>query len=268
MVHPVSDRMPGLGIVARSFNGKTSLLSYLQRRYNPKPVLTGQRGVAETPAPTCPVFVVQAPPEPDPDEFLNNVLAKLNMLGSKSESRASKTLRICVMFDALQVKLVGIDEFGFMNVGTPPQQRKALNGLKAFFNDIRRCCVVTTVEEGLNVLQSNQEIANRFEPMFLPPWKYEEHTPDKFSDLSRLLVSYEKFLGLKHPSNLHQPEMAKLIVTQGNAILGHMSELIRRLAKAAIISGKEQILVKDLSPASLKARIGWVHPTQRHVAPK
>ena len=27
MVHPVSDRMPGLGVVARSFNGKTSLLS-------------------------------------------------------------------------------------------------------------------------------------------------------------------------------------------------------------------------------------------------
>lgn len=51
-------------------------------------------------------------------------------------------------------------------------------------------------------------------------------------------------------------------------ILGHMSDLLLRLAKAAIISGKEQITVKDLSPASLSKSIGWVHPNKRHVPPK
>ena len=268
MVHPVTDRMPSLSVVARSFNGKTSLLSYLQRRYNPKPLPPGQRSVADMPAPTCPVFVFQAPSEPNVDRFLDNVLAKLNMLGSKSESRASKVQRICVMFDALEVKLVGIDEFGFMNAGTPNQQTKALNGLKAFFNDIRRCIVLTTVEEGLNVLQSNEEIANRFEPMFLPPWKQVEDTAGETSDLTKLLVSYEKFLGLKDVSTLHEPEMAKQILAQGNNILGHMNDLLRRLAKHAIVMKTERITIKDLKPANLMNNIGWVHPNKRHVAPK
>lgn len=256
---PGGPRMPGYAIIADSFNGKTSILSNIARRINPDPPTAGTGPQPSVP-PTRPFFLFQSPPEPDENRLYDEILGSLSMLGSPRESPTSKVNRIKVMFTNLEVKLIGIDEFGFQQAGTPGRQRKALNALKYLGTEIGRPIVLAAVPETLNLLQSDPQIANRYEPLHLPKWKASS------PDLPRLLTSFEKVLGLKKPSGLHEPEKASRIVAEGDGVLGHMDSLLRRLARQAIETKAERITLASLSTKNL-AKIDWVHPSKRHQRP-
>ena len=168
--------------------------------------------------------------------------------------------RLCSTFVGLGVKLLAIDEFGFYQAGSHDRQKKALNGLKYLGNYLQIPMVIAAVEEGLNVLSANEEIANRFPAEHLPRWKANDQ-----NTLS-LLASFESKLGLRKPSNLGTEGMAKLIIANTGGILGHMHDLVRELAKKALRSGAEQIVEADLKPEGLK-QIRWVIPSLRHQRP-
>jgi hypothetical protein len=207
-----------------------------------------------------PVFFVQAPPVPDEDRLLDAILRILVLQGSPREPTEHKISRIQAVFAGLGVKLLAIDEFGFYQAGSIDRQRKALNGLKYLSNELKIPMVVASVEEGLNILSANSEIANRFPAEHLQRWKAND-----IATLS-LLASFEKKLGLRKPSNLGTEGMAKLVIANTGGILGHMHDLLRLLAKQAIRTGAEQITEADLTPDRLKA-IRWVIPSLRHQRP-
>ncbi len=256
---PGGPRMPGYAIIAESFNGKTSLLSSVARRVNPPPP-QGDTGPQAPVPPTRPFFLFQSPPEPDESRLYDEILRGLSMLGSPRESPASKVNRIKVIFRNLEVKLIGIDEFGFQQAGSPNKQRKSLNALKYIGNEIGRPIVLAAVPETLNLLQSDKQIANRYEPLHLPKWK------STSPELPKLLASFEKVLDLKKPSGLHNEAIAARIVAEGDGVLGHMDTLLRKLAKQAIETKTEKITASSLTAKNL-ASIGWVHPSKRHQHP-
>jgi hypothetical protein len=109
------------------------------------------------------------------------------------------------------------------------------------------------------LLQSDEQVANRFEPVFLPRWKLG-------SEFTRLLASIEKAIGLKKASNLAHPDIGQRILDESDGVIGYMMNLLLMLAEASIRNGSECITLDDLSPKNLK-RIGWVHPTRRHQFP-
>lgn len=252
---PYSDRVTSCAVIAPSYNGKTSILRNVQRRHNQLPP-DFQAGSSRAEL-KIPVFFVQAPPMPDEDRLLDEVLRLLGLQGSPREPTEHKISRIQTVFMGLEVKLLAIDEFGFYQAGSPDRQRRALNALKYLGNDLRIPMVVASVEEGLNVLSANSEIANRFPAEHLPRWK-----ANQTSTLS-VLASFEKKLGLYKPSNLGTEAMARLVVANTGGILGHIHDLLRLLAAHAIKTGKEQITEADLKPEGLKA-IGWKIPSLRH----
>ena len=254
---PYSDRITSCAVIAPSYNGKTSILRNVQRRYNKFPSGNSLRSASERAQVKIPVFFVQAPPVPDEDRLLDAVLRQLNILGSPREPAEHKISRLQSVFAGLGVRLLEVDEFGFFQAGSPDRQRKALNGLKYLGNDLRIPIVVASVEEGLNILSSNKEISNRYPALHLPAWGPEEESTLK------LLASFEAKLGLKHPSDLGTEEMAKPIVAYSEGILGHMHDLLRLLASRAIKSGAERITIADMRPDALKAA-GWILPSQRH----
>lgn len=257
---PYSGRITSCAIVAPSYNGKTSLFRSICRRMNPPAIEGESERLSDRPSPTLPVFFMQVPPSPDEDRILDAMLRTLHMLGPARESRESKIARIQAMFAGLKVKLVLLDEFGFFVDGTPDKQRKSLNALKYLSNLLEVPIAISTVEAGLNVLTSHEEIANRFPAKFLPKWTAKREAT------ARMLRSLEGQLGLKEASDLASERMVKLIVSSGNEILGHIHDLLRLLAERAIRSGTERITEADLTPDALKS-IGWIHPTLRHERP-
>lgn len=261
MQMPYSGRITSCAIVCPSYNGKTFLLRNIARRHNLKPRAADQeRPISQRQPPSLPVFFMQSPPEPDESRLLDAMLRELRILGPQREGAESKIDRIQAVFRGLGVKLVELDEFGFFQAGSPDKQKKALNGLKYLSNILEVPIVLSTVEAGLNVLTSNEEIRNRYPAKFLRRWKADRE------DTGRMLVSLEKTLGLKEDSDLGSQRLAPQIVSNADEILGHIHDLLRLLAEQAIVSGRERITEADLKPDALKA-LGWMHPTMRHVRP-
>lgn len=255
--HPPMHRMPNIALIGPSNNGKTMILQNFVRRNNPQPQ---QKYDINTP-PSRPVFMFQAPPEPDEGRMYRRMLHELfaDATGSEREPADAKLRRVGIILKNLQTRIILIDEFGFFQAGTPVKQRKLLNSLKFLGNELQIPMVIAAVPETLNLLQSDEQVANRFEPVFLPKW-------NRGQELVKLLTSVEMALGLKHPSGLAQDEMAHRILDETSGIIGYMMTLLQNLAERAIRSGAERITEADLSPASLK-KIGWVHPTRRHQFP-
>lgn len=254
--HPRMHRMPNLAVIGDSNNGKSMLLNNFAKRHDP------------TEAPTFdvnsdqihrPVFLFQAPPEPDEGRLYNRMLTELMTPGSPREPAESKLRRLSIILASLKTRIILIDEFGFLQAGTPVKQRKLLNSLKFLGNELQIPMVVAGVPEALNLLQSDQQIANRFEPVFLPRWKMGD-------EYVKLLATLEKTLRLKNPSGLVEEQKAQRILDASDGIIGYMSDLLQRLAAQAIRSGEERITVAALNDSNLR-RIGWVHPGQRHRYP-
>lgn len=255
--HPPTHRMPNIAIIGNSHNGKTMILHNFLRRNTPQL----QPGYDINCPPTRPVLMFQAPPVPDEARMYGQMLTALyaDAAGSDREPVDSKLRRLTVILRNLQTRIILMDEFGFLQAGTPTKQRNLLNALKFVGNELRIPIVVTGVPEALNLLQSEEQVANRFEPMFLPRWKMGE-------DYTKLLVSIEKAMPLRHPSNLASPELAHRILVESDGIIGYMMDLMKKLGERAIRSKAERITLNDLSAANLK-KIEWVHPSKRHQMP-
>jgi Bacterial TniB protein len=251
--HPKMHRMPNIAVIGESNNGKSMLLNNFARRHDPTlaPGYSVNSDQIERP-----IFIFQAPPEPDEGRLYNRMLTELYAAGSDREPAESKLRRVSVLLKALKTRMVLIDEFGFFQAGTPMKQRKLLNALKFLGNELQIPIVVAAVPETLNLLQSDPQIANRFEPVFLPKWRMGE-------DYQKLLVTMEKTLGLRAPSNLAAEFSAQRLLDETNGIIGYMSELLQKLATDAIRTGVESITPNALKEANLK-RLGWVHPNRRH----
>ena len=251
--HPRMHRMPNLALIGESNNGKSMLLNNFARKHDP--TLAPDYDVNSDQI-DRPIFLFQAPPEPDEGRLYNRMLTELYAEGSEREPAESKLRRLSVLLKALNTRMVMIDEFGFFQAGTPMKQRKLLNALKFLGNELQIPMVVAAVPETLNLLQSDPQVANRFEPVFLPKWKMG-------TDFQKLLATMEKTLGLRHPSNLAAEPMAQRILDESNGIIGYVTELLHKLTADAIRSGTERIVPSALGEANL-ARLGWIHPTRRH----
>ena len=251
--HPRMHRMPNIALIGESNNGKSMLLNNFARKHD----LTLAPGYdVNSDQIERPVFLFQAPPEPDEGRLYNRMLTELYAQGSNREPAESKLRRVSVLLKALETRMVMIDEFGFFQAGTPMKQRKLLNALKFLGNELQIPIVVAAVPETLNLLQSDPQVANRFEPVFLPKWKMG-------ADFQKLLATMEKTLGLRLPSNLASEDSAQRILDESNGVIGYMTELLHKLTADAIRSGTERITVAALGEANLR-RLGWVHPNRRH----
>lgn len=251
--HPRMHRMPNIALIGESNNGKSMLLNNFARKHDPTlaPDYSVNSDQIERP-----IFLFQAPPEPDEGRLYNRMLTELYAAGSDREPAESKLRRVSVLLQSLKTRMVMIDEFGFFQAGTPMKQRKLLNALKFLGNELQIPIVVAAVPETLNLLQSDPQVANRFEPIFLPKWKMG-------ADFLKLLATVEKTLGLRLPSNLAAEALAQRILDESNGIIGYMTELLHKLTADAIRSGTERITPAAFGDANLR-RLGWVHPGHRH----
>lgn len=251
--YPKTHRMPNLAIIGETNNGKTMLLGNFLRRHGPNPDPTIDRV-------TLPVLMIQTPPDPDEVRLYGALLERLQASGATREPADSKLRRLQRILTDLQTKMLMLDEFQHALAGSPVRQRKFLNALKYLGNELQIPIVVAGTPDGLNALQSDQQIANRFEPMFLPKWKMGE-------DFLRLLVSVEKVLGLKYPSGLAATGLATRILDESEGTIGEIIRLLRLLAEQAIRTGTERITEEALKETNL-TKIGWRRPASRTRYPR
>jgi hypothetical protein len=134
--------------------------------------------------------------------------------------------------------------------GSRLQQRRLLNLLRWLGNELQIPLVAVGTHDALHAIQSDDQLANRFTPVGLPPWR----DGDTYR---KLLSTLEAVLPLKRPSHLARPDLAARILASSEGILGEIISVVTMAAVAAIQNGEECI------STTLLDRCGFVAPSKR-----
>lgn len=241
--YPKCVRMPNLLLVGDSNNGKTAILD----RFNQTKLAYVDEVTNKL---TNPVVVVQSPPEPDEKRFYNAILESLFAPYKTSEKLDSRYMRVKTLLLELNVKILVIDEIHHVLAGSPSKQRKFLNVIKHLSNDLRIPIVCSGTRLAFNVIQSDQQLANRFEPRVLPRWIND-------NEFKRLLLSFERLTPLKKESMLIEPSISNKILSLSDGLIGEIAKILELSAIHAILSGTEKITLSVLE------NIDYISPSDR-----
>ncbi|WP_343725821.1 TniB family NTP-binding protein [Herbaspirillum huttiense] len=239
---PARPRMPNLLLVGDSNNGKTTIIGRFRH-------LCGTPFVNEDAEPVKPVIIAEAPPSADEKSLYISILEQFFAPYRASDPTSKLRYQVIHLFRSCHVRMLIIDEFHSLLTGSPVKQREVMNAIKLMCNELAIPIVGVGTREAVRVLHSDPQHASRFDVMSLPLWELN-------TDFQRLLAGFEKVLPLRHRSNLHAPELAKIFhaISEGNT--GNLHRLLVECATEAIKSGKEKI---DKPIIESKA---WLRPTR------
>jgi type II secretory pathway predicted ATPase ExeA len=246
--YPKSHRMPNLLIVGDTNNGKTMLVQKFCRDHPPNDNPEGDAAI-------IPVLYIQAPPTPDEGRFYNSILEKLFAPFRPTDTISKKQFQAIKLLKYVGLRMLIIDEIHQILAGNMNKQRAFLNVIKYLGNELQIPIVGVGTVEAFRALQTDEQLANRFDPAQLPRWKY----GDTFR---RLLLSFERMLPLANPSNLHGKTLANQILVMSEGYIGEVSRILTNAAVAAVKTGHEKIDIKILS------ELNWCVPSDRRYRPE
>lgn len=241
--HPKRLRMPNLLLVGPTNNGKTMITEKFRRDY-------GRPGSADPQVDITPVLRVQMPNAADPRRFYNGILTALGAPERPADVLAKKEQQALSLLRKTGVQLLIIDEIHNILVGSAVQLNQMLNLVRYLGNELQIPLVAVGVKEALQVIHSDDQLANRFEPFPLPRWKQDEELLD-------LLDSFERVLPLRRRSSLTNPVFVGRVLAMSEGILGEIVTLLTRAAERAVVTGSERIDTAALD------HIDYMPPSQR-----
>ncbi|MCP9493371.1 MAG: TniB family NTP-binding protein [Pyrinomonadaceae bacterium MAG19_C2-C3] len=240
---PKKHRMPNLLLVGDTNNGKTMIINRFQSQNKSFDNADGG-GV------TLPVFTIQAPPVPDESRFYDEILMKLFAPFKFNEKVNKKQFQAIRILTRTNTKMLVIDEIHNIIAGNQSRQRQFLNTLKNLGNELQIPIVGVGTKDAFNAINTDPQLANRFEPMTLPRWTMN-------ADFLRLLASFEVTLPLAKPSGLTDTSLATKLLSMSEGTIGELSTVLSRAAIQAIKSNQEHITLSGLE------RLNWIQPSER-----
>lgn len=248
LTYPKTHRMPNLLVVGNTNNGKTMLVKRFCSRHQPEDNKEGKSIVV-------PVLFVQAPPVPDEGRFYNTILDLLFAPYKPSDRVDRKQFQVIKLMREVGLRMLIIDEVQHILAGNLTRQRTFLNVIKFLGNELEIPIVAVGTKDAFRALQTDTQLANRFDHAKLPRWKNDD-------DFIRLLMTFEQMLPLRNPSMLDDQALADRIYSMSEGYIGEISRLLVEAAVAAIKTGKEAIDKRLLDS------IGWVAPSDRRKQPE
>lgn len=223
--HPKKDRMPNLLITGGTNNGKTSILN---RFYKNHPDYTTSASNV------VPIIHFSAPISPSENALYEKILDFLRMPYGVNDSASRKEYQVLNVLRNIQTSIIVIDEFQDIYHGVLREQRKFLAAIKHLGNELKIPIIAAGTLEVQRTLSADPQMANRFETFRLDTWKLDE-------GFARLIMSFEKTLPLKEPSNLHKLNARARLHYLSEGILGELATVLKRAAIYALNNGKEHI---------------------------
>lgn len=243
LTYPQSHRMPNLLVVGDTNNGKTMLVQRFCSRH-PADDNPSDDGIR------VPVLFVQAPPIPDEGRFYNAILELLFAPYKPNDRVDKKQFQVIKLLKYVGLRMLVVDEIHHVLAGNLNRQRAFLNVLKYLGNELQVPIVAVGTRDAFRALQTDPQLANRFEPALLSRWEFD-------TDFLRLLASFERMLPLREPSMLHDTSLATKLFSMSEGYIGELSRLLTETSVKAVQSGKEKI------DAKLLDTIGWISPSDR-----
>jgi replication-associated recombination protein RarA len=242
LAYPPRDRMPCLLLYGATGMGKTQILKKFIRSHP-----------AAGPA-SMPIVLMQMPPEPDEKSFYLELLHAM-----KETSRFGQTtgqLRHVVrdLLSYSKTRMLMVDEVHTLLASTYRQQRILLNTLRFLANALQIPMVCAGTAEAKRALLTDQQLADRFEALELPPWSNDEA-------FARLLASFQALLPLRKASALVTADLRGELLRRSEGITVRVVKLIEALAVEAILSGRERIDLESLARLDAQPPLLSMDPT-------
>lgn len=245
LTFPKRIRMPNLLLFGPTHNGKSMIIEKFWRDHPPRTANHAENGVAH-----IPVLKVQMPAGPDEARFFGAILEEFTFPLATSAQVCKRQEAAVRLMRETSVQLIVVDEVHNLLSGAPLQQRRLLNVLRWLGNALQIPLVAVGTVEALRAIQSDDQLANRFQPFHLPHWT----DGDAYRQLLRTL---EAVLPLRCPSQLAKSPLAEKILSAAEGILGEVMSIVTGAAVHAITSGTESITAKVID------EIGFIPPSQR-----
>src|SRR5208283_844165 len=118
-----------------------------------------------------PVIKIQMSAGPDERRFFGAILDAVNFPYIPTESIAKRQDSAMRLMRSSRVNLLIIDEVHNLLSGSRLQQRRLLNLLRWLGNELQIPIVAVGTHDALHAIQSDDQLANRFTPVGLPPWR-------------------------------------------------------------------------------------------------
>ncbi|UXL29514.1 TniB family NTP-binding protein [Stenotrophomonas maltophilia] len=238
---PKNLRPNNILLVARSGNGKSSILDYFANRH---PI-----GITNEGKPVVPVLKLEMPSKPDESEFWSLILWILGISHRESDRTAHKKRQAKSAMVYANVQMLALDEFN--NVAEAGRATAdLLAAIRNLSNELRIPIVAAGTEKAINALNLDPQLKSRFEPIGLPQWKLDR-------EYRGFLAAYEQLLPLVKPSGLASRELATTLFAMAGGTVGQNVKLLRRASVEAIESGTEQITPELLRGLEWTRADGW-----------
>lgn len=240
--YPKCARMQCLLIYGESGIGKTMVVEKFCRDHPSSFDRTS--GVAR-----IPVVSIQMPPAPDAKRFYTQLLSAVGAPSAPDERLHRLEYRTLTLFRQLQPRVIVIDEVHHLLSGTAREQRQSLNLLKFIANELRVCVVAIGTNDALIAVQTDQQVASRFEPCHLPRWG----PTDEFRGF---LAAFAKGLPLHAPSDVTDRQCVDMLLSRSNGITGRVTLILARAAEMSIRGRAECINADWIDRASRDLDLG------------
>ncbi len=248
---PRTHRTPNLLIIGDTNNGKTLIGKKFESLHPAHSIEASEEGTGTIYQKVVKeVFMIQCPPVPNEKRLYISILDKLQVPYKQSgrieyfQSAALGGMR------RLRGKILILDEIHHILTGSPAKQREFLNVLKFISNELDLSIVGIGTKDAFYVINSDEQLANRFEKVILNKWKYD-------TDYLRLLATLEAQVELQNPSGLIEPQLALKILEMSEGLIGEIVSIVKKAAIHAIETGEEKITIKTLK------NISWTAPSRR-----
>lgn len=239
--YPSCARMPCLLLYGDSGMGKTMAVEKIERQHPSS--YDERKGITMRP-----VLAVQMPPSPDERRFYTRLLEILGAPYSTHDQLSALEGRALHILNRIGTKLLVIDEVHHLLAGSQREQRRALNLLKFLANELRIVVVVVGTTDAFHALQTDPQVASRFEPLLIPRWT----ETDSFRSF---VVAYGRLLPLRKSSPFGEAPMIRTLLQLSGGITGRVTWLLGRAAESAIDNGSERIEPVMLERVSERFRV-------------
>lgn len=246
-VYPKNQRMPNMLLVARSNNGKSSIVQHFVNRH---PIVLPEEGLPNP----CVVWMTM-PSTPSESSFWSEVLKCMNVVHRDTATAESKRRQAMEVMAYVNVKVLAIDEFNHLN-NARKEAARLLAAIKNVSTTLRISVLASGTETAVNAFNSDQQLKTRFDPEVLDRWMID-------TEYLRFLASYEKLLPLAKPSTLAGEELARTIHRMAGGTIGGIVKVIKAAAEHALRNNRESIDVKVLAAVDPGVSDRWAAVSSR-----
>jgi hypothetical protein len=244
--HPPTHRIPSMLLVGQTNNGKTMILEEALQRHPPERDPSAE-------ADRIPLLFLTMPPGPELRRFYTLLLDHIGAVFKPSDTLSRLETQVLTLLKAVGTRAIVIDELHNILGGRFSDQRQFLNMLRFLSNELRISIIAAGTKNAVRVVQSDDQLANRFKLFSLPEWR-------DGRDFRKFLFLLEATLPFSEPSNFYKSDLAKTILTVSERTIG---EMIMFVTEASIIAIQEN--ASSVTKAHFDAA-NYISPSRRAAA--